>query len=178
MLEHLSVHLSIHVYLSIATKYIVLSMHITLNITSTQVRQWKQKAKRNMISGHLAFATVEIWSTLDSLQCEKLSRHQAEQQNKCSLVQVDFWKWQNNRKERYGSGCNIRNRFGGFQITFSLNHIWQGCSEQGHQSRYCYKAPTIWETYEGILSLIFPPSSTFHLHKSTQTIIFNHEYKL
>lgn len=34
-----------------------------------------------------------------------------------------------------------------------------------------------WETYEGILRLIFPPSSTSHLHKSTQTFISNQEYK-
>lgn len=34
-----------------------------------------------------------------------------------------------------------------------------------------------WATYEGILRLIFPPSSTSHLHKSTQTFISNQEYK-
>lgn len=101
-------------YLSVVNKCIAFSMHIILN---TEKQGPKKDDKRFKV---VSFATVEKWSTLHSFQGEKLPWHQAEQQNKCSSAQVNFWRWQNNSKERYDSGCNIRNRFGAVS-----NHLSQ-----------------------------------------------------
>lgn len=83
------------------------------------------------------------------------------------------------KKERYDSGCNIRNRFGAVSNHLSLSLITfdRAAVRRDIKVDSVTKLPQYGGTYEGILCLIFPPSSTFHLHKSTQTITSSHEYK-
>lgn len=136
----------------------------------------------------ISFATVEKWSCVSRSSSsegggKKLSQRGAEQQNKCFLAQVNFWRWHNNthawKKERYDSGCNIRNRFGAVSNHLSLSLITfdRAAVRRDIKVDSVTKLPQYGGTYEGILRLIFPPSSTFHLHKSTQTITSSHEYK-
>lgn len=114
---------------------------------------------------------------------KKLSQRGAEQQNKCFSAQVNFWRWHDNmhawNEERYDSGCNIRNRFGAVSNHLSLSLITfdRAAVRRDIKVDSVTKLPQYGATYEGILCLIFPPSSTFHLHKSTQTITSSHEYK-
>lgn len=122
---------------------------------------------------------LQVWG-----EEKKLSQRGAEQQNKCFSAQVNFLKVTQQharleKKERYDSGCNIRNRFGAVSNHLSLSLITfdRAAVRRDIKVDSVTKLPQYGGTYEGILRLIFPPSSTFHLHKSTQTITSSHEYK-
>ena len=100
--------------------------------------------------------------------------------NRTNVPQYEgnFWRWQNRNRERYDSGCNIRNRSGPVSNHLSQSLITFGRAVVSRDIKEdSVTAPTMWDTYEGILSLVFPPCSTSHLHKSTQTIAPSHEYK-
>lgn len=144
-----------HVYPSAVDGYIAPAMHMTF-------KRWKTTYKRNMIKDIRSF--LLLWLKNEAAapapppvlrgggggrgEEKKLSRGVAEQQNKCVSTRVHFWGWHNSssssnnkqqKKEWYDSGCNIRNRFGAvlYHLFSELNHVWQGCSGEGHQSRWC-----------------------------------------
>ena len=113
--------LSIPPRLSVVAKDIVFLF--ACDITQKQAHRLssENKVQRNMMKDFRSFSSCLCWKMkhLESTAMWKIILTASWTTEQMFPGAGKFLKrWQNNRKERYGSGYNIRNRSGGFQITF------------------------------------------------------------